>query len=109
MRGSCHCGAVTISADHSPAELGECNCSICRRTGGLWAYYRVGEARAEGETLGYEWGDLCLSLRLCPVCGCHTHSQALAAVPDRIALNARLFDGFDAESVPRRKIDGASF
>ena len=109
MRGSCHCGAVTIFADRPPAELGECNCSICRRTGGLWAYYRAGEAWAEGETRGYEWGDRMLSLRFCPVCGCFTHSQGLEAVPDRIALNARLLEGFDVETVPRRKIDGASF
>ena len=38
IRASCHCGAVCLEIDAAPAEVTECNCSICRRYGGLWAY-----------------------------------------------------------------------
>jgi hypothetical protein len=34
-RGSCHCGRVRLTLREDPPEAAECNCSICRRTGGL--------------------------------------------------------------------------
>ena len=40
IEGSCHCGAVRLSLPEAPAGLGSCNCSMCRRIGGLWGYYR---------------------------------------------------------------------
>jgi hypothetical protein len=40
---TCHCGAVTISLAARPAEITECNCSLCKSYGVLWAYYYTGE------------------------------------------------------------------
>jgi len=40
ITGSCHCGAVHIAVAEAPASVKSCNCSICRRLGTLWAYYR---------------------------------------------------------------------
>lgn len=39
IRTSCHCGAVGFEIETAPTEVTECNCSICRRYGVLWAYY----------------------------------------------------------------------
>jgi hypothetical protein len=36
---SCHCGAVLLEITEAPPEITDCNCSICRRYGVLWAYY----------------------------------------------------------------------
>src|SRR5450759_179867 len=42
---SCHCGAVHLAIDAPPETLTECNCSICRRYGALWAYYSPKQVR----------------------------------------------------------------
>ena len=57
VTGSCHCGAVRIEVPRAPAWVASCNCSICRRTGALMAYYRPDEVRVEGETAAYLTGD----------------------------------------------------
>lgn len=119
MRGSCHCGAVTLEVARPPAEVTECNCSLCRRLGGLFAYYPPEEFRiltgAEA-LIGYVQGDRTLSTFHCNTCGCTTHWEGLPgteAAPDgarpRVGVNARLLDGFDRESVSIRKLDGASY
>jgi len=36
--GTCHCGAVTIELPSVPEEATSCNCSLCRRRGGLLAF-----------------------------------------------------------------------
>ena len=112
MRGSCHCGKVAIEVSRAPEEVASCNCSICRRTGILWAYYRsaeVGIEAREGATEPYIWGDKCLALHHCRTCGCITHWENLMPEGDRMGVNARLLEGFDAEKAKRRFIDGASF
>ncbi len=61
VEASCHCGAVRLQVDDAPAEVTDCNCSICRRYGVLWAYYAPGQVRiAGGATDIYMWGDRCL-------------------------------------------------
>jgi hypothetical protein len=92
--------------------VGSCNCSICRRTGLLWAYYPPAVVRIEsgaGATQPYVWGDRCLELHHCRTCGCITHWQNLMPDGDKMGVNARLFDDFDAERTEVRLIDGASF
>jgi hypothetical protein len=37
---SCHCGAIGLEFARRPRKLTQCNCSICRRYGAIWAYYR---------------------------------------------------------------------
>jgi hypothetical protein len=37
VSGSCHCGAVTLSVPHAPLWVGNCNCSLCSKTGWLVA------------------------------------------------------------------------
>src|SRR5262245_7944133 len=59
LTGSCHCGAVHIEVTVPPQWLIECNCSICRRNGALWARYDVGAVRVTGHpehTTEYIWG-----------------------------------------------------
>ena len=34
----CHCGNLRLCASREPDDLTQCNCSICRRLGALWAY-----------------------------------------------------------------------
>ena len=111
ITGSCHCGAVHIAVAEMPATVKSCNCSICRRLGTLWAYYRPDQVtltHAPGATDAYIWGDKCLALCRCATCGCITHWEPIGSTPvDRMGVNARLLD-IDIESMPVVKFDGAS-
>ena len=40
--GSCHCGAVQLVLPSTPEVATQCNCSLCRRIGGPWVYFKSG-------------------------------------------------------------------
>ncbi len=111
LLASCHCGAVRFEIAERPETVTDCNCSICRRLGGLWAYYRKDQVRiiaAPDATSAYVWGDRMLEFHHCQTCGCATHGVSTEkGDPDRITINARLFDPADLVGMPIRKFDGA--
>ena len=112
LSGSCHCGAVTVTVPRKPRRLTSCNCSICRRYGALWAYYKPREVRvacAKGKTASYAWGDGSLRFLRCKDCGCVTHWEPVQRDSDgRMGVNARMFDPGIVETVPVRHFDGAT-
>jgi hypothetical protein len=108
VQGSCHCGTVRIEVPAPTEWVVSCNCSLCRRTGALMAYFPPDAVRVEGATTPYLTGDRFIRLHHCPTCACHTHwdanAEALAGdLPDgvraalttRMGVNARLLDGFE--------------
>lgn len=106
--GSCHCGAVRIVVPRLPPALTDCNCSICRRVAGLWAYYRPAEVGVTGETTAYLQGDRMLELRRCLVCGCVTHWWPSGKADlDRMGVNFRMMDAAVVAALPIRHLDGA--
>lgn len=109
LEGSCHCGRVRLTAKTAPAEVTECNCSICRRLGARWAYYSPAEIEMPkaGATQPYVWGDRMLAFHRCRSCGVTTHWQSLDAAKERMGVNARIFD-LDWNEVRIRHFDGAA-
>lgn len=115
LHASCHCGAVTLILPRRPRVLTQCNCSICRRLGALWAYYArrsVGLEAAPGSYRGYRRRkegtiDFCH----CVTCGCVTHYEKAAKRADGrdvLAVNARNVLEVEAiASVPIKMLDGA--
>ena len=95
-----------------PRRLTSCNCSICRRYGTLWAYYKLPEVRVvamPGATHEYMWGDKSLKFVRCRSCGCVTHWEPVEPRPDsKMGVNARNFDPDVLGTVPIRLLDGAS-
>lgn len=110
MEASCHCGAVRLSVEAAPAEVTECNCSICRRLAARWAYYSPADVKMPkaGSTQPYVWGDRMLAFHRCKSCGVTTHWQSLDGSKDRMAVNARLFDDIDWDEIRIRHFDGAT-
>src|SRR5579863_4159547 len=55
VEATCHCGAVRVDVPKPPrdVEVKECNCSICRRTGAVLAYYSPRDVRVHGATDTY--------------------------------------------------------
>jgi hypothetical protein len=112
IEGSCHCGAVRLTLPEPPEDLGSCNCSLCRRIGGLWGYYRPDEVAVQdpdGRLIGYVQGDATLTSWHCAQCGCTTHWSPRDPALERMGVNLRLFDPAVWEPLPRRFIDGASW
>lgn len=115
VTGSCHCGATRFEVDSPPETVTACTCSICSKRGALWAYYSPRQVRFTSDEAKstYQWQTRMVKLNFCSVCGCTTYNESpdfSTGEPDfehpRIAVNARLFDDFDLETVPVEKIDG---
>jgi len=48
LERSCHCGVVRLKLPFEPIEAIQCNCSLCRRNGGPWAYFEFGTVEIQG-------------------------------------------------------------
>lgn len=107
--GSCHCGQITLILRETPPDAGECNCSLCRRTGGLWHHCSPDLVTIEGEGAAYIQGDRTLATWHCPSCACVTHWTPLDPAYPRMGVNLRMFDPVLWRELPRRLIDGASY
>ncbi len=108
MDGHCHCGAVTLRVPGPPAAITDCNCSICRRYGVLWAYWPREAVTVTGPTAAYAWGRGALAFHHCPTCGCVSHWSGLRDDIRRVGVNVRLLDGFPFPGVQVEALDGAS-
>ncbi len=113
IRGTCHCGAVTWNHDGLPESVTVCNCTLCRRTGALWAYDYDDEGirvmAAPGALGAYSWGDKSLAVHFCTTCSNVSHWRALtpdAAGRVRIAVNMRLADPDQVGAIPLKLFDG---
>lgn len=112
ITASCHCGKIGLQVKAAPEWVGSCNCSICRRTGGLWAYYSPGEVihdDADAASSKYQWGDRMLTMHFCSDCSCMTHWTAMDPHYGRMGVNARMMPEVNLENIEVRLIDGASF
>ena len=110
IESSCHCGAVKLEVQSLPEEVNECNCSICRRYGVLWAYYSPAQVRIiakKGATDCYLWGEKSIEFHRCQSCGCVTHWAAVDPHADRMGVNARLMAPEILENARLRRSDGA--
>jgi hypothetical protein len=102
---------VRWAVETAPERLTECNCSICRRYGTLWAYYQrpqVQFAAENGPTDIYMWGDRELEFHRCRACGCVTHWSGVDPAHTRMGVNARLMPPDVLAAIPVHRFDGAS-
>lgn len=92
---SCHCGAVSLKLPAPPEEVTNCNCSLCRRYGVLWAYYPIVDVTLVAEhpsTDTYAWNGKNVDFHRCGTCGCLTHWYPRHPDRTRMGINARLID-----------------
>jgi hypothetical protein len=106
IESSCHCGAVRLAIASAPTELTDCNCTICRRYHGLWAYYPPKDVEVTGATDIYMRGDKMIEMHRCRVCGCVTHWSPVDKTYQRMGVNARMMEPSVIAGVRVRKLDG---
>lgn len=108
IEATCHCGAVRMEIDEAPEIVTDCNCSLCHRTGALWAYYHPAQVRhLAGDTVAYVQGDRTLATHHCPRCGCTTHWQSIDPTSERMGVNTRLMPPQVLAGMRVRRLDGA--
>jgi hypothetical protein len=112
LSATCHCGAIRVQIPRRPRTLTNCNCSICRRYGTLWAYYKASDVRITSEpgaTSSYSWGDKMLRFVRCNTCSCIINWERIDPGPQsRVGVNARNFEPGVLGPVRIRRLDGAS-
>jgi hypothetical protein len=109
IEGSCSCGAVQLAVARAPRTLTQCNCSVCRRYGTLWAYYRrsaVTITASRGVLRDYAKRRGGLRFRHCTTCGCIVSWEAGRDAAARMAVNARLLDHAAMARIPISVLDG---
>jgi len=108
IEATCHCGAVRLEIETPPQAVTDCNCSICRRYGVLWAYYAPKQVRVvTGATDTYMWDDKSIAFHRCRHCGCVSHWSAVDQSVDRMGVNARLMPPEFLAQARVRRLDGA--
>ena len=72
-KGSCHCGRIAFEVDGDPAQVVECNCSICSRRGSLLWFVPRAQLRLstpESDLATYTFNKRRIRHHFCPTCGC---------------------------------------
>ena len=110
--GGCHCGRVRFEVT-APAqiEVGECNCSMCSKTGYL--HLIVPKSRFKllaGEDMltAYEFNTRTAKHLFCSACGIKSF-YVPRSHPDAYSVNARCLDEGTCEITGVRKIDGRNW
>jgi hypothetical protein len=110
IEGTCLCGAVTLGATRRPRQVTQCNCSVCRRYGTLWAYYRrsaVSITAPRGGLVSFSVRKAGLRFVRCKTCGCVVCWDSTRKAADRrFGLNTRLLDHALMANVPIKVLDG---
>ena len=111
MEGGCHCGRVRfrVAADLDGVTI--CNCSICTKKG-IWhlivAPERFNLLQGASDLATYQFNTRVAKHNFCKVCGVHPF-YVPRSDPDKIDVNARCLDGFDALAITPKRFDGRNW
>jgi len=104
------CNAVQIGVARRPRQVTQCNCSVCRRYGTLWAYFQrsavsITASRDALEEFSVRAGGL--RFVRCRTCGCVVCWDGPGKSRDqRMGINTRLLDQALMAGVPVKVLDG---
>jgi hypothetical protein len=110
--GSCHCGKIAFDVEGDFKQAIDCNCSMCRRRGGLLAFVPSAQfhLRTPEADLGtYTFHTHRLQHHYCPNCGIAPFSTGTK--PDGAAMtciNVRCLEDVDLATLQIMPFDGRS-
>jgi hypothetical protein len=110
--GSCHCGDVRYRVTADLAVVISCNCSICTKSGALWAFVPSESFTLEagGDNLvDYRFNKHVINHLHCARCGVESFARGKGPEgKETVAINVRCLDGIDLASVKLTPFDGRS-
>lgn len=111
-KGSCHCGAVSFEVQTpDAAELTDCNCSICHRTGYLHLIVPKERFRllsGKRKLTAYRFNTKTAKHCFCSVCGVKPF-YVPRSHPDGISVNFRCLNASDFKSIMTTEFDGRNW
>ena len=111
-QGSCHCGRIGFEASGEIAQAMDCNCSYCRRRGGLLWFvpaeqFRLRTPKADAAT--YTFNTHRLQHHFCATCGIAPYSEGSGQDGKAmVAVNVRCLPEVDLGALKIVPFDGAS-
>ena len=110
--GGCHCGRVRFEV-LAPAilEVGECNCSMCSKTGYLHLMVPAAQFKlvsGEDALTKYEFNTKTAKHFFCSHCGIKSF-YVPRSHPDGYSINARCLDEGTVEGMRVKQIDGKNW
>ena len=118
MTNTCACGSVTVTVKRKPDFVNDCDCTLCRKSGGVWGYFTSEEVNVDGRTMAFARADKAVpivEIHSCAVCGSTTHSRLTDAYKaehdgvDQVGVNMRLFDIEQLDGVEIRYPNGSGW
>ncbi len=107
-QGSCHCGKISFEVEGDFTEALDCNCSLCRRRGGLLAFVAHDKFKLttdEDNLSDYRFNRQCLVHEFCATCGVAPFSVNQRG-HGMVSVNLRCLPDLDIEALNIRKFDG---
>ncbi len=98
-----------MAVARKPRKLTQCNCSVCRRYGTLWAYYKrsaVTIRAPRGGLATYSVKKPGLRFVRCATCGCVSSWEGKRTADAWMGVNARLLDHAVIARLPISVLDG---
>lgn len=112
-QGSCHCGKIAFTAEGDITEVMDCNCSLCRRRGGLLAFVpreALTLETPEADMGTYTFNQHVLQHHFCRSCGIAPFSEGMDPKSGQAmaAINVRCLMDVDLAELKITSYDGAS-
>ncbi len=111
--GSCHCGRIAFEVEGEIGQVYDCNCSMCRRRGGLLAAFprEALQLKTPVEQLSsYRFNSERIAHHFCANCGIAPFSEGKGADGAAMAMvNVRCLPAVDLAGLEVVAVDGASY
>ena len=113
-RGSCHCGRIAFTVEGEVGNVVDCNCSMCRRRGGLLAFFPADAftlTSQAGDYGTYRFNKERIDHHFCPTCGISPFSEGThpKTGAKTVSVNVRCLPDVDLSALQVQQVDGASF
>jgi hypothetical protein len=112
-QGSCHCGRIAFEVEGDISEVYDCNCSMCRRRGGLlWFGPRDAFTlkTPESDVATYTFNKGHIQHHFCTHCGIAPYGEGDSPkTGPTVAVNVRCLPDVDLSALKVTSVDGASF
>ena len=111
--GSCHCGKIAFQVEGDIDQVVDCNCSLCRRRGGL-LWFGPREALVlqtpASDVSTYTFNKHHIQHHFCATCGIAPYGEAddPRTGARMLALNVRCLPALDLAALKVSAYDGAS-